>query len=317
MGRDPRRDGNFIRAMEEAREQLGTLPEVTSVGMGRKLVGGRDTGQLCIQFGVEEKLPFEGIPPARRLPSRLGAGRGEVPTDVVPTSRFSCHTSGHPFPCEVPERRRRARPAMGGYSVGHHRSTAGTLGAALIAPNHARFVLSNNHVLALCNRARPGDPILQPGPVDGGNENDDVLATLDRFVPLDPSGPNQTDAALARVGESAGVLTGVHLFGTVLGPGPTRLGCKVRKCGRTTGATSGIVTRVAVTARVHYDTDILLFTDVFETTPMSHPGDSGSAVLDGGNRILGLLFAGSPLSTLVCPIGPIVDAFELHEWSWY
>ena len=41
-----------------------------------------------------------------------------------------------------------------------------------------------------------------------------------------------------------------------------------------------------------------LFEDQIVTSPMAEPGDSGSLGLTEDRRIVGLLFAGSPLATL-------------------
>jgi len=74
-------------------------------------------------------------------------------------------------------------------SIGHYRSTAGTLGAVVRCRNTgALLLLSNNHVLANAtdgndDRATAGDPIYQPGPYDGGGPND-LAARLERFVPI-------------------------------------------------------------------------------------------------------------------------------------
>ena len=39
-------------------------------------------------------------------------------------------------------------------------------------------------MLANSNEASPGDPILQPGPYDGGKYPDDHIANLEEFVPI-------------------------------------------------------------------------------------------------------------------------------------
>ena len=79
----------------------------------------------------------------------------------------------------------RWRPAPGGVSIGHYRITAGTLGVVVRERTTGdRLILSNNHVLANSNDALPGDAILQPGPADGGQLDTDLIARLERFVPI-------------------------------------------------------------------------------------------------------------------------------------
>jgi hypothetical protein len=78
--------------------------------------------------------------------------------------------------------------------IGHYKITAGTLGAIVTDRNTGeKLILSNNHVLANSNDALVGDPILQPGPTDGGQNPGDIVARLERFVRLrfldDPAPP--------------------------------------------------------------------------------------------------------------------------------
>ena len=63
---------------------------------------------------------------------------------------------------------------------------------------HDVYVLSNNHVLAGVNTASIGDPIIQPGDVDGGDDPGDRIATLAEFQMIDFKGGTRTmDAAIA------------------------------------------------------------------------------------------------------------------------
>jgi hypothetical protein len=111
-------------------------------------------------------------------------------------------------------------------------------------PTAGCCLLSNNHVLADTDRARVGDPVLSPGPADGGRPGVDRVATLtafERFVPRATCSTSRSaavdDAAL--VGGNTvpeGVLSGV--VEEVLD------GVAVAKTGRTTGHTTGTVTAV-------------------------------------------------------------------------
>ena len=74
----------------------------------------------------------------------------------------------------------------------------------------------------------------------------------------------------------------------------------IKKSGRTTGLTTGIVEQVDVSVNVQYgEGKIALFTDQLMAGAMSQGGDSGSAVLDNSNRLVGLLFAGSDTTTVI------------------
>jgi hypothetical protein len=158
-------------------------------------------------------------------------------------------------------------------SIGLFQITAGTLGCVVRdRRSGVRLILSNNHVLANSNNASPGDPILQPGPYDGGSQDRDVIARLERFVKLQfttapgtcgiaqtvadflnwlaglagsshrldvfqfqPQATNQVDAAVARPDDDNLVLDEILEIGEPSGTLPAVLGMAVRKSGRRPG----------------------------------------------------------------------------------
>jgi len=86
----------------------------------------------------------------------------------------------------------------------------------------------------------------------------------------------------------------------------------IKKSGRTTGLTTGEIQQVDVTVDVQYGAGrIARFSDQLLAGPMSQGGDSGSAVLDNSNNLVGLLFAGSDNSTIVNRIENVFSALEL------
>ncbi|MDQ7794410.1 MAG: hypothetical protein RDU89_08380 [bacterium] len=286
--------------------RLWKLPNVAGFGWGRRRVGGRGTGEPCIAVLVTRKVPLTALLLNERVPPRLEGCR----TDVVQV--------GHLQLLGV-DRTARLRPARPGVSVGHFRTTAGTLGAVVYARAGAEpLILSNNHVLANLadrrnRRAAPGDPILQPGPHDGGREND-TLARLLRLVPVDtlpgfsavgergetltgvgPDAPrNRVDAAVARPVNRRLVNGRVLGLGRVRGVRRPRLGLRVRMSGRSSAVTRGRIQAVDVTVSVGVgDLGYALFSEQVLTTPLARPGDSGSLLLDRRNRAVGLVFAGS------------------------
>jgi hypothetical protein len=196
--------------------------------------------------------------------------------------------------------RRRVRPLVPGTSVAHPDVTAGTLGAFVVDADGRVLLLSNNHVLADTDRASVGDPVLSPGPADGGRSGVDRVATLTAFEPLAPTG-NVLDLAVATVDDPAAVGGNAVPEGVLSGVVEEVLdGLAVAKTGRTTGHTTGTVTAVELDGvTVDYGRGQLLsFDDCLEVEgdgrAFSDGGDSGSVVyaLDGLSA-LGLLFAGS------------------------
>src|SRR6266508_5351259 len=139
---------------------------VVGVGIAKKVAGGRQTDEPCVVVFVERKVPRAQLRPKDLVPATIEA----MKTDVVETGRIQA----------LQARTARWRPAPGGGSIGHYRITAGTLGAVARRAG-TRMILSNNHVLANANDSAIGDPILQPGPYDGGTDRDRI-ATLEAFV---------------------------------------------------------------------------------------------------------------------------------------
>src|SRR5262249_49953415 len=140
--------------------------------------------------------------------------------------------------------RRRQRPVAGGERGSHFSMPIGTLGVAVIdqLAKGRLAVLSCNHVLAALNRARIGDPVMQPAVLDGGAGMFDICGTLARYIPVRFGwGVNLIDAAIATVDRA---WPWVQELGSIAGirPGNSLLpGDCVRKVGRTTGLTEGKV----------------------------------------------------------------------------
>lgn len=219
---------------------------------------------------------------------------------------------------------KRVRPAQGGYSVGHFAITAGTIATCVydILPGGSTnppapgsgiprryYILSNNHVLANSNNANLGDPVLQPGPYDGGTGPADVIATLSRYVPItfEPPIPraqhrNLVDAAIAE-GQFHDLSREIYWSGYVRGwrqRNSLSVGDWVKKTGRTTSFTTGRVTAINATIDVGYGGGrVARFVDQIVTTNISAPGDSGSLVTDLDNFAVGLLYAGSSVATIL------------------
>jgi hypothetical protein len=239
----------------------------------------------------------------------------------------------------------RIRPAPGGCSIGHFAITAGTFGM-VVKKKGIRYILSNNHVLANMNDASLGDQILQPGAYDGGTAND-IIAHLSEFVPVAFISPsdcplaqivtkaynflaevfkrktripralsfllNKVDCALARPIDDNNVSDAILEIGKPAGFGEAQVNDQVKKSGRTSGLTHGIVTITDATVTVSYGTKQAIFEDQVAADIKGEPGDSGSIILTEDNKVVGLLFAGSDTVTLINKISNVIAALELEE----
>jgi len=217
------------------------------------------------------------------------------------------------------------RPVPIGVSTGHPGVTAGTIGARVSDGTNV-FALSNNHVLAASNGGRVGDNMLQPGVADGGLDPDDALGTLFDFETIlfcgDMACPsNRMDAALAlTTPEDLGTETPKNGYGSPRSATvDATLGMQVQKYGRTTGHTVGRVTGINATLDVNYRGGVARFTGqiVISGDGFSAGGDSGSLIVTKGllmadRRPVGLLFAGSPTSTIANPIDLVLDRFGVR-----
>ena len=91
---------------------------------------------------------------------------------------------------------------------------------------------------------------------------------------------------------------------------------EVQKYGRTTGYTKGRITGLNATIDVGYAAGTARFEDqiVISGNGFSAGGDSGSLIVSDGflladRRPVGLLFAGTAVSTLANPIDVVLDRF--------
>jgi Peptidase family S64 len=214
------------------------------------------------------------------------------------------------------------RPVPIGVSTGHQDVTAGTIGAR-VTDGTRTFALSNNHIFAANNGGRAGDELLQPGVVDGGRAPADVIGTLYDYEPLRfcrgfSCEANTIDAAIAlTTPDDLGGATPEEGYGaprswTV----EADLGLKVQKYGRTTGYTKGRVSGLHATIDVGYSGGTARFEDqiVISGSGFSAGGDSGSLIVTDGllladRRPVGLLFAGTPTTTVANPIDLVLDRF--------
>ncbi len=332
--------------MEEHEEPILAKPNVVGMGLSTKIKADRETGDHCIAVFVSQKLDKSMLRDEDLVPATLGKFKTDVvetgeifagaltAADTAKVEQIVKNLLGNhdlmmretqPLPTLLDQEeemveeeiriellRQRVRPAMGGLSIGHYRVTAGTIATAVIDRSaypgmpQRYYILSNNHVLANSNNARVGDPILQPGPVDGGRHPRDTIAHLTRWVNIRfGSGtdistyPNNfVDAAIAEA-NFHDIRREVYWLGVVHGIGRPRLGEIVCKTGRTSNFTTGVIRAINATVLVNYGGGRRAkFIRQIMTSRMSAPGDSGSLVCNEKHEAVGLLFAGSSQVTI-------------------
>ena len=222
------------------------------------------------------------------------------------------------FSAQILQQTGRLRPTPGGVSIGYWGDVkpTGTLGTRVFDKDGNKLILSNTHIFAPHWSAPVtiGDPIIQPGSLDGGNHPLDTLATLLRYSIIDFGGvrDNLLDAAIASPINPADVLDEVLQIGPVTDIAAPVEGMPIKMVGRTSGLKLGFITDLNVEVLVTYDVDIAIFSKQGLATRMARPGDSGSLLVDATNRAVGLVFAGSDQVTVFTPITTVLSLLNIH-----
>ncbi|MDO8145304.1 MULTISPECIES: S1 family peptidase [Isoptericola] len=304
---------------DSAEDDLLATENVVGVGLGFKITGGTQTDKPSVMVLVEQKLPAEMLS-GKGVPKTVGG----APTDVLEVGPLVAGGDAEPaMEAGVQKLAKRVRPVRPGYSIGHLKVTAGTLGAGAYDLRNTvpgkpprYYALSNNHVLANSNDARIGDPIIQPGAYDGGTYPADVVGRLARYVPIRFDGTvNYVDAAIAEIPFDT-IDRDIYWSGYPRSlVKAAEVGMLVKKTGRTTHFTTGRVTALNATVNVNYGGGkVAKFGKQIVTSDMSAGGDSGSLVLDLDNNPVGLLFAGSSTATIINPIAYVQILLGVRIW---
>jgi len=267
--------------------------------------------EFKFKVGIKERILrfFTGKPLTKKdlIPFEIDG----IPTDVVEIGEVRA----------VQDPKKKYRPIKIGISSTHYKSTACTL-TGFFKQGDKVLVASNCHCFGLENKAKKGDPVLQPSPYDGGTLKD-TIGKVHHFVEIKFNGfkcPyrnffhsffrlvsrekwNRVDIAFATL--EVDWKNEVLKIGKPKGKREAKVGDLVQKMGRTTGYTSyGKVVSTNWTGRVTYSRGVAVFTDciLIEKKGFSKGGDSGSLILDMDGNVLGVLFAGSETHTIACKI---------------
>src|ERR1700681_1379587 len=285
-------------------------PNIQGFGIAERITQGQKLKDVALKVYVERKLPLSQVDTPVPKQVMLPGMKEPVDTDVQEIGKvvLEANTSRH-------------RPAMPGCGLGHFEVTAGTFGCLVRKKGKPElYILSNSHVLANSGTGKAGDAILQAAMYDGGAQPADVLCQLTEWVPFkfgDDTYDNLVDAAIAQV-KPADVTSAVNLIGVPKGiGGMVRRGMKVRKVGRTTDLTSGEITDVDFRTSLPYPlpdgsgTGNVGMRDQVLCTRFTAGGDSGAAIFNANDEIVGLHFAGTPSTSIFNRITNVLDALGL------
>ena len=284
---------------------------IQGLGIAAKVTDGEQRPETVLKVYVEKKKPRSQV--SNMVPKAVPVPGVEQPidTDVEEIGRV-----------EKEPNTTRVRPAVPGFGVGHPDITVGTFGCLVRKRGQATplYILSNSHVLANEGLAKIGDPILQPGPFDGGEVGRDEIGKLSELIPFDfaeEGFPNLVDAAIAEV-DAKDVTSAVRLIGVPQGSSRyVRRDMNVQKTGRTTDYTTGVIRDTDYRMRLSYakpggGSGLVGLRDLVLCTRYTAGGDSGSAVFNMSGKVVGLHFAGSPSSSIFNKIGNVLDLLDIE-----
>jgi hypothetical protein len=319
-----------IRAVKSTVEDdLLAKPEVTGVDIGEKVTKGKRTGQQAIIVYVRKKEPLAKLSPADVIPKEING----IPTDVVEEEIVLQAAAVRELDIAPQVDATKYTTLEGGMSMGPCRSVflsppdvptagnyvfVGTLGALVKdRTSGAMMALSNFHVACVDSGWSVGDVQCQPGRVDAGSCPADRFGALTRAVLSD-----HVDGSVTTIDSGRATDCAILEIGDVKGTASASVGMAVRKRGRTTGLTYGTVGSVDYSTSINYGdglgthvlkNQIRVDVDTSHSTQFGDHGDSGSAVVNADNKVVGLHFAGNTAGTVgvANPIQFVLDELNV------
>jgi len=310
------RDYRFLREYKAGFPTLELLDRYAahSVGIGRKIVGGKVTNQLALRVYVAKKRlaaelsSEEAIPKSMRFYSQNSEKESRLNTDVIETP---------PAQIEQINPKTNIRPVPGGVSGGF--AATGTVGGWVWDNTDDTIVmLSNDHVFG----HTPASDIIQRGSFDGGSTPADKIGDVKRGIARSSVTPNTVDCAIGDP-DSSDIhdLTVVDIGPAVYAIEVPILDMLVEKYGRTTRHTFGEIQDTDWSGTVSgLPFEDCLYVDIVPPSDdWSMGGDSGSLVFSQTpisensdiKPVVGLHFAGGGTHGIECKIQNVFNSLDL------
>jgi hypothetical protein len=290
------------KTLNKHKKALRKKKNVVAVGIGQKWTNGKNTGKDAILIFVTEKKNERDLSLEDKIPKTIDGTQTDVVGRTGQIKAQDVYTS-------------KIRPLKPGYSCGHTKVTAGTLGSWFLDKDGDIVGLSNNHVLANENHTSARAVIVQPGTYDNSNWMPNRVGKLKSHIKLRKYN-NKQDSAIFQPFKTLGIDPSLPIIGTVKGFNYNlQVGDPVQKAGRTTGYTSGNVIAMNATVWVEYNNGDFEFNDQIISNYMSAGGDSGSLLCDMNGNAAGLLFAGSDTVTIYNKIIYPKNAYGLQIYN--
>ena len=333
------RDEEYFAIKKRAAAALRTNPDVVAVGVGGRERGGQPTGEIVIKVFVRRKKPASEVPPERMIPLSFEG----VPTDVdqmgIPRPAF-----GAVEPHKTPVDHSRTDPLRGGMTIsieGEPKGSNGTLGCMLLdnADATAIYGLTNQHVI-VGDRLSLSRRVIQTAADGSGLDGANPVG----YVTVAANDATR-DVALIRLEPEQKWLPAIKEIGFVRGKHDVTVlqaatqTYPVKKFGARTGLTTGVVVSLGTESvklphQLKFDMVIRPDGPPPRVPPLPDStltffisqGDSGSAVVNEDDKIIGLLWGeatglateifdpdGTRSLAFATPIGVVLDRFKQVE----
>lgn len=271
----------YRQVMKASRARLRAYPNVVGWGVGLRQQDGIETGERAVIVYVERKLAPEvldelGIKP---LPESLVHGGTRVPIDVVEVGALEPQVDA-------------------GTEIGPAgTSREGTIGALARDPDGSPVALTAMHVTGLSKDFPPGAGVKLEAPLPG--------PILGRLLRGTRRGVDAAKISIDPPHDSSGMIKGI---GKIAGWRPVSLsgdkGATVRMFGAKSRLVSGRIVNPSL------DLPKFNLVDAIMVEIPSVDGDSGAAIVDNQNLVLGLLVGKlkGENRRVFSPIGPVLKA---------
>ena len=286
--------------LERVQDRLMEIPGVQTVAVGLKYTDGKRTEDIVLRVGVAEKRPLSELSPKDVIPAEIEG----IPTDVFVVR-----------PTVTTIDSNRYRPLVGGIEIDNGSGGKGTLGCfARRNVENDVVILSNQHVMFSGKSITATNiEIAQPGfscccCCRSGKVGDVLAGVIGGTI----------DAAIASISDDVMSLQEVAELGGIAGTDAAVVGDAVKKRGRTSGVTTGVVSMVNFATNNGEGSN---FTDQIFIDPdpefddFQVGGDSGAALLDEDNNVVGLMWGKNGNSGVASPIADVESQLNITVFA--
>ena len=303
----------LMEMLEDVRAELHKYPGVVSVEIGIKERGGDLTDDLSFRVYVVRKLPDDQLTPDQIIPDQIMGVKTDVIQHDVPTVTVDAG---------------KYRPLKGGIQIDNEKeSIVGTLGCvAQVNVTNEVVVLTNAHITQ-AGGATGSVEMGQPEYIDCCCcACDEIGFSASADQKLDGT----MDAAIVHLKSGVGAINVIRMLNTDGSEGAPQGSANaavttdtVVKVGRTSDKTQGTVVSITHATAAGSDgtparTNQILIKPNTGTTLFQDLGDSGSALMDKNNKVIGLMWGayltpGHPLfgHGIASPIAAVLTALNI------